>query len=172
MNGLSNEDMKKWMNKIEKVKGGTADLSRDEDLAIALMNLISLEEHFYFTAMKTGNKKYFAMLKSVSEIRKRSMEKIVTNPEGEEWCISKHLLAASMRLMEAGNKELRKEREKEAGSFFASSFDLFSLFFAINLGLAENMESKQENCEKAVNEGNLGKFSSLVKKLVDCCKEW
>ena len=58
-------DVHAWMKKIEKAKKDGFDLSRDEDLSIALMNLISLEEHFYFTAMKTGNEKYLDMLNTV-----------------------------------------------------------------------------------------------------------
>src|SRR3989338_7433218 len=118
------EDMKKLIIKIEKVKKGEIDLSRDEDLSIAIMNLISLEEHFYFTAMKTNKSKYLEMLNSVREIRKKMLAKIVTNPEGEEWCISKHLLASSMRLIETGTKELAKKNEKEAHEFFTNAFRL------------------------------------------------
>ena len=46
------KEIQNWM---EKVKGKEFDLSKQEDLSIALMNLISLEEHFYFSSMKTGN---------------------------------------------------------------------------------------------------------------------
>ena len=42
---------------IEKVdaskKVNPLDLSSDQDLSIALMNLISLEEHFFFSGAKT-----------------------------------------------------------------------------------------------------------------------
>src|SRR3989338_26790 len=112
------EQVKDWLKKIQETKKGEVDLSRDEDLAIALMNIISLEEHFYFTAMKTDNQKYLEMLKDVRELRKSLLKKIVTNPEGEEWCISKHLLAASMRLEEVGTKELGKGNLKEANNYF------------------------------------------------------
>src|SRR3990167_2521775 len=108
------EEVKKWMVNIEEVKKGNVDLSRDEDLSIALMNLISLEEHFYFTAMKTNNQKYLEMLNSVRNLRKNLLGKIVKDPKGEEWCISKHLLASSMRLMEVGTKELSKKNIDES----------------------------------------------------------
>src|SRR3989338_8117505 len=91
------KEIQSWM---EKVKGKEFDLSKQEDLSIALMNLISLEEHFYFSSMKTGNKAYLDMLNSVRTLRKSLLKKIVKNPKGEEWCISKHLLASSMRLIE------------------------------------------------------------------------
>ncbi len=123
-------ELEGWMKKVKSMEKGGADLSRDEDLAIAIMNLVSLEEHFYFTAMKTGDGRYLEFLKSVREMRKGMMEKIVTEPVGEEWCISKHLLAASMRLYEVGCKELSKNGEKKAEKYFKAGFDLWSLFFA------------------------------------------
>lgn len=165
------DEVKKWIIKIEEAKKGSVDLSRDEDLSIALMNLISLEEHFYFTAMKTSDQKYLEMLNSVRELRKSLLAKIVTDPKGEEWCISKHLLASSMRLIEVGTKELSKNNEKEANMFFKSAFNLYSLFFAINMKMidAKNLEKdfeKQENKDRMLN-----KFSAIIKKIVDCCKE-
>jgi len=114
-------EVKQWMEKIQEIKNGNVDLSRDEDLSIALMNLISLEEHFFFTAVKTEDQKYLNMLHSVRETRKELMKKIVKNPEGEEWCISKHLLAASMRLIEVGTKEFSKGDKEEAKNDFAKA---------------------------------------------------
>src|SRR3989339_1916830 len=98
-------DIDSLVKKIAEMKKGSVDLSRDEDLSIAIMNLISLEEHFYFTAIKTNNQKYLEMLDSIRKLRIEMLKKIVVNPEGEEWCISKHLLASSMRLIEVGTKE-------------------------------------------------------------------
>jgi hypothetical protein len=157
-------DMEEWLVKVEKVKGPGVDLSRDEDLSIAIMNLISLEEHFYFTAMKTDDSKFLQMLDHVRKLRIDLMKKIVTDPEGEEWCISKHLLAASMRLTEVGTKELSKG--KDAQPYFRSAFDLYSLFFSINLKLIES--GKIDPGEK----NSVSKFSKIVAKIVDCCKEW
>ena len=122
-------EVKNWLEKVKEAKQGEIDLSRDEDLSIALMNLISLEEHFYFTAMKTDNQKYLEMLNSVRNLRKNLLGRIVKNPQGEEWCISKHLLAASMRLIEVGTKELSKGSVKEANMYFTYAFNLYSLFF-------------------------------------------
>lgn len=160
-------DIKKWISKLESVKKGDFDLSRDEDLSIALMNLISLEEHFYFTSMKTNDSKYLDMLNSVRNLRKNLLGKIVKNPKGEEWCISKHLLAASMRLSEVGTKELSKNNKKDSIMFFNSAFELYSLFFAINTGIIEKKNIEVENKKDRL----LQKFSSAIKKAVDCCKE-
>lgn len=164
------KEVEEWMKKVEKSKQGGVDLSRDEDLSIALMNLVSLEEHFYFTAMKTNNQKYLDFQNSVREMRKKLLAKIVTNPVGEEWCISKHLLAASMRLYEVGCKELSKSGKKAAEPYFTSGFELWSLFFAINLKIIGKAEI--DKAAAAKEESKMGKISALMKKIVDCCKEW
>jgi len=51
------------------------DLSRDQDLVIAIMNLVSIEEHFFFTAEKTGDKKYYDLLSETREMRKGITQK-------------------------------------------------------------------------------------------------
>ncbi len=176
MDSSQEKQVKEWMGKIEKVRGGKVDLSKDEDLSIALMNLVSLEEHFYFTAMKTGDEKYLEMLKEVRELRTTLMKQIVVKPVGEEWCISKHLLASSMRLIEVGTKQLGKDDKKQAWFAFTKAFELYSLFFAINLKLIDSKKNSGGNAAgvaKAVEAvGISGKFSQVIKKIVDCCKEW
>src|SRR3970282_999766 len=91
--------------RIESLKASKSiDLSTEEDLSIAVMNLISLEEHFYFTGVKTDKHEYFALLQEVRPIRKELLGKLIDRHEGETWCITKHLLAATMRLIEVGTK--------------------------------------------------------------------
>ncbi|MCS7135057.1 MAG: hypothetical protein NZ893_01285, partial [Candidatus Aenigmarchaeota archaeon] len=109
------EKIEEFMKKIDKVtKEKKLDLSSDEDLSIGVMNLISIEEHLFFTAKKTGKDKYFALLDEVREMRKKLLKKLIKDYEGEVWCISKHLLAASMRLIEVGTKQFNKGNKTEA----------------------------------------------------------
>jgi len=89
------------------------DLSSDQDLSIAIMNLLSIEEHLIFSGAKTNKTNYYDLVKDVREIRKELLKKIVKDYEGEVWCISKHLLAASMRLMEVGTKQLGIGKKKK-----------------------------------------------------------
>lgn len=50
---MNKPTMKELIEKINKSKASSElDLSMEEDLSIAIMNLISLEEHFFFTAEK------------------------------------------------------------------------------------------------------------------------
>ena len=166
-----NSEINAWLKKAEEVKKGVMDLSRDEDLSIAIMNLVSLEEHFYFTAMKTSDEKYLEMLETVRKLRIKMLEKMVSQPQGEEWCISKHLLASSMRLMEVGTKELSMKKKKETMESFTSSFELYSLFFAINLKVIEPKKIDMK-AASSPSKNITSRFSEMVKKIVDCCKEW
>lgn len=113
--------------------GDDIDITSDEDLAIGVMNLISIEEHLFLTASKTGKDHYYDLLIEVREMRKRLLKKIVVSFEGEVWCISKHLLASSMRLMEVGTKELKIHGIVEAKPYFETSYRLFRMFWEIVL---------------------------------------
>ncbi|MEM1804731.1 MAG: hypothetical protein QXI77_01910, partial [Nanopusillaceae archaeon] len=111
------EDLKEKVEEIlKKAKDIKLDLSKEEDLVIGIMNLISLEEHLFFSGVKTGNDLYYNLLIKIRKIRKELMKKVIKNSEegAEIWCISKHLLAATMRLYETGEKLLDSKREKEA----------------------------------------------------------
>jgi hypothetical protein len=178
---MPNENLnKKFDEVLDKVgkmkKENMLDLSSDEDLSIAIMNLVSIEEHFFFTAEKTGDSKSLEMLNEVREMRKELLAKIVKNPEGEQWCISKHLLAASMRLMEVGTKALGRGKKEEAQGFFDKAFNLYSLFWGINMGAISTkdiskIDDNALNIHDQKKTGLLGKLGELVKKAIDCCRE-
>ncbi|KUK79090.1 MAG: hypothetical protein XD95_0616 [Microgenomates bacterium 39_7] len=186
---LSADELQQFMNKVKKMeKGHKLDLSSDEDLSIGIMNLISMEEHFFFTYAKTKDKTYLNLLDEVREMRKSLLKRIIKDYEGEVWCISKHLLAASMRMMEVGTKALTKGDKKDAADFFDKSYQLYSLFWGLNLGVVGVKDVAQEESkeielidDKDADEKNPGevrgkmsifeKMGELVKKAVDCCKE-
>lgn len=142
-----------------------SDLSKNADLSVALMNLISIEEHLEFSFAKTSDEKYLDFLESARKIRRVLLAKLVGSPPAEEWCISKHLLASSMRLFEVGTKELDFGNKIEAASCFNLGFDLYSMFFALNTKL----EVKKI---MAIQENEKGFWASkIIKKIVNCCKE-
>jgi len=171
------DNYQELVNKIDNLKKqDKMDLSSDQDLSIAIMNLISIEEHFFFTGIKTGKANYFALLGQVRSMRKELLKKIVKDYEGEIWCISKHLLAASMRLMEVGTKALGQGKKDQAEDLFKKAFDLYSLFWAVKLGVInldgfKKIDDDMLNKQDMKKTGFLGKFSEIVKKVIDCCIE-
>lgn len=170
------EEIEKLLKKVEASKQGKIDLSLDEDLSIAIMNLLSIEEHFFFTGAKTGKSEYYDLLNQAREIRKELLKKIVKDYEGEAYCILKHLLAASMRLMEVGTKYLSQGKKREAEDLFSKAYDLYSLFWGINLKLIDvgeikKIDDNQLNINDQKKTGFLGKLGDLVQKIIDCCIE-
>lgn len=183
-------DQKQVENLLTKMKEvqtkNKLDLSADEDLSIAIMNLIGIEEHLFFTAAKTGRTKYLDVLNEVREMRKKLLKKIIKDYEGEVWCISKHLLAATMRLNEVGTKCLSQGKKEEAGELFKMAYQLYSLFWGLNLGVVKSKELKTslekmgfksdefvDTKKTAQKEGSgiFEKLGELVQKIIDCCIE-
>ncbi len=173
-------DIENLIKKVEESRDGKLDLSSDEDLSIAVMNLVSIEEHLYFTGMKTGKGEYFALLNEVRDIRKSLLKELVKNQEGEMWCISKHLLGSSMRLIEVGNKHLAKKKDRKAKEMFEKAWHLYSMFWGLNLGLAKKSEipageiykmKSEYDTAMHINRGFSSKLSDIVKRIIDCCKE-
>ena len=152
------------LGKVKKLQAsGNFDLSLEEDLSIAVMNLISLEEHFYFSAQKTGKSDYLDLLKETREVRKSLLAKMIPQHEGETWCITKHLLAATMRLIEVGTKYQSAGKKAEAGTSFTQAYKIYSLFWAVRLKLLDLKRVKK--IDKALT------IEDLTTQLVDCCKE-
>ena len=182
------------LQKVQEVsKQKDLDLSSGEDLSIGIMNLISIEEHLFYTSQKTKDKKYLDILNEVRKMRTELLKEIIKDYKGEVWCISKHLLAASMRLMEVGTKELKKAAGAEpaeaaklkdkAWELFDKSYKLYSLFWGLNLGVVGTKDAIRntkdekevkfidEKSEEKGKESVFSKLGVLVQKAIDCCKE-
>lgn len=143
---------------------GGVDLSTGEDLSLAVMNLISLEEHFFFTGVKTGRDEYFDTSGEIRELRKTLLAELMPEHEGETWCISKHLLSATMRLVEVGNKLQSEGKKEEAKEKFVQAYRVYSIFWALKLRLLSGTQVKESAKASAGVE-------DLVNKLVNCCDE-
>ena len=194
--------IKEFVEKIDATKKvNPKDLSSDQDLTIAIMNLISIEEHLMFSGAKTGKSSYYDLIEQVRETRKNLMLKVIPEYEGEVWCISKHLLSASMRLMEVGTKQQSLGHKKEAYKLFDQSYELYCLFWGLNMKLlnledvkwiedsfddvkkltkeltqpVEIAEEKKEEVKEEVpaseDKTTFSKIKAFVRKAVDCCIE-
>lgn len=188
------KDVKEFVERVDAGKKmNPKDLSSDQDLTIAIMNLISIEEHLVFSGAKTGKTSFYDLVENVRELRKNLMQRVIPEYEGEVWCISKHLLASSMRLMEVGTKQQSLKNTKLAYSLFDQAYELYCLFWGLNMKMLDvkdvkwvedNLEdikkisaSLEENrtsadkIERKENVGVMGKMKAFVKKAVDCCIE-
>ena len=191
------KDVKEFVEKIDATKKmNPKDLSSVQDLTIAIMNLISIEEHLVFSGAKTGKTSFYDLIENVRELRKNLMQRVIPEYEGEVWCISKHLLASAMRLMEVGTKQQSLGNKELAYSLFNQAYDLYCLFWGLNMNMLDVkdvkwIEDKQEDIKKlsakleevepeikeeekvaeAAPQGALSKMKAFVRKAVDCCIE-
>lgn len=187
-------EMKAFVEKFDAMKKqNKLDLSLDQDLSFAVMNLVSIEEHLIFSGAKTENMQYYNWVPQVREMRKKFMERLIKNKEGEMWCISKHLLATTMRLMEIGTKQQSLGKPELAEEFFNHAYEMYSLFWGLNLDLISKDQIKPEyltmktDVQANIQNNNdqntkLEQFSNkkpsmlktlgtLVKKAINCCFE-
>ncbi|MEK6875017.1 MAG: hypothetical protein AABX52_04690 [Nanoarchaeota archaeon] len=118
----------------------SADLTNKEDLSFAIMNIVSIEEHLAMTSVKTDNPKYLHILAAVRKLRIKLLKRLVVDSEGEVWCISKHLLAACMRMMETATKYLETDLAT-AQELEKAGFDLYSLFWLLQDIPKENKDA-------------------------------
>ncbi len=186
------KSVKEFVERIDaSKKKNPKDLSSDQDLTIAIMNLISIEEHLIFSGAKTGKSSFYDLVQEVRELRKNLMLQIIPSYEGEVWCISKHLLATSMRLMEVGTKQQSMGHKEKAYQLFNQAYDLYCLFWGLNMNLVDTKDiawkpddlkevEKQVAAIKGANtvtpkqpesSGVFGKLKAVVRKAVDCCIE-
>lgn len=187
------KNVKEFVEKIDASKKvNPKDLSSDQDLTIAIMNLISIEEHLVFSGAKTGKSSFYDLIEEVRELRKTLMQKVIPAYEGEVWCISKHLLASSMRLMEVGTKQQSLGHKEEAYKLFNQAYDLYCLFWGLNMNMlnvddVKWVEDKMDDVKKisarlesenaapaeqpVAADGVLSKMKAFVRKAVDCCIE-
>jgi len=175
---MEDTKVKEFMNKVKAMeKGQKLDLSSGEDLSIGIMNLISIEEHLFFSGGKTGETKYYDLLNEVRKMRVDLMKSMIKEYEGEVWCISKHLLAASMRVMEVGTKALKNNETEKAHELFKKSYELYNMCWALNLGVIDAKEIRKidisEKEKPLIKEEKtvFAKMGSLVGKMLDCCRE-
>ncbi len=167
-----------FVRKVNELKSkDSLDISAWEDLSIGLMNLVSLEEHSFFSYIKTHDEKFLEILNIARELRKKLL-KLIVKPESrgdndnneddgsEKWCMSKHLLASSMRLYEVGNRLLGEGKEEDAKRMYEDAAELYGMFWKLN-----TTDRKDSSMKIAVNSKEKSGIFDSIKKFLECCKE-
>lgn len=112
------------------------DLFADQDLTIAIMNLIKLEK----LLGKIGKTDGYDMGGAISDMRHHLMGRVVSDKDSELWDMSLYLLGSATDLMERGFKE------SGAGAYdlFDKAYEVYSLFWGVNMGLVTVSDVAQE----------------------------
>ncbi len=166
------ESPETWLQRARQlVADRKLDLSTDEDLSLAVMNLISAEEHLFFSGAKTGDATYYAQLSAVRQLRQHYLRQLLPRYEGEVWCTCKHLLSASMRLLEVGTK--RQEHDPDAAaSCFRHAYALYAQFWSLKLKMADvSVPPAKATAAVPQPPTNQAAIEEFLTKLVDCCGE-
>ncbi len=155
------------------------DLSSDQDLVFAIMNLISIEEHLAFTGTKVADPSYYLLITEVRQLRKQLMQQVVGEQcPGETWCIKKHLLAASYRLLEVGSKQTdlassatdtthdphtASNRYLERAAFYyQQAYELYNLFWGLVMQILPTATLSADNDTPAVMS-NMSTATTAIK---------
>ena len=138
------DNLNEFIEKVDNMKKvNPLDLSSDQDLSIAIMNLISIEEHLFFSGAKTQDTSFYDLINPIREDRKELLGRIIKSYKGEVWCISKHLLATCMRLMEVGTKALSAGNKEDAYMLFDKAYTMYTLFWGLNINAIDDKEAKK-----------------------------
>lgn len=105
------------------------DIAKEQELSMAVMNLIATEEHLAFTSAKTGRKEYLDLYMAVRKLRSRNMNELVKNKNAESWCASKHLLSTTMRLMETAIKYGASGEKERAMELLDDAIEAYQIFW-------------------------------------------
>ena len=122
--------MKKSISKrVEQIddqkKVNPLDLSSDQDLTVALMNLIAVED-----MVNAG-----ALGDMVRDVREKLMRPIVRDMDNAE--MLRDLLGGAMRMMDDGCKLLANGKRSAAYDAFNRSYELYSVFWGLNMGMVD-----------------------------------
>ena len=138
------DNLNEFIEKVDNMKKvNPLDLSSDQDLSIAIMNLISIEEHLFFSGAKTQDTSFYDLINPIRDDRKELLGRIIKSYKGEVWCISKHLLATCMRLMEVGTKALSAGNKDDAYKLFDKAYTMYTLFWGLNINAIDEKEAKK-----------------------------
>ena len=122
--------MIKSVEKLDsRKKANPLDLSADQDLTIALMNLAAIEDGFSAPS---------DLINFVRDVRMDLMARIV-HGDDKIWDTSWRLLVLAAQLMDQGNKA----SGAAVYQYFNRSYELYSMFLGINMGLISPQEVKK-----------------------------
>ena len=112
------------------------DLSADQDLTIAIMNLIKLENLLDGVGVSDG----YDLCGAIRDMRHRLMGRVVSDKAGELWNMSLYLLGTAIDFMERGFATTGAS----AYEMFDKAYEVYSLFWGVNMGLVTISDVAQE----------------------------
>jgi len=127
------------------------DVPTQHDLAMAIRELIQIENHAKYSWERTKNEKWLNILIWARKTRGKFMELLIPDEirkmkleeKGELWCCLKHLLDAHKRLEEVGDK-LVIDNQELAKQFYEASIQAYDFFWLIVFPEFHKKEERKE----------------------------
>ena len=106
------------------------DLSADQDLTIALMNMVAIEKQSSSPQL----------VQMVQEMRKHLMQPLISNSpyEGDVWDATENMLNSAVLHMDAGLRALESGEKETAYVAFDSAYEAWVVFMGILYGFNIN----------------------------------
>lgn len=108
------------------------DIDIKSDLLMGVMNLIEAELHSAGSFLTTDDEKWLDIKKKIFNLRRKYMKDVEKEDVSQLHCFNKHILSASSRLTECGDKELRNNNKEKAIEYYKDSRILLELFIDLN----------------------------------------
>ena len=108
------------------------DIDIKSDLLMGVMNLIEAELHSAGSFLTTDDEKWLDIKKKIFNLRRKYMKDVEKEDVSKLHCFNKHILSASSRLTECGDKELRNNNKEKAIEYYKDSRILLELFIDLN----------------------------------------
>ena len=124
------------------------DIDVKSDLLMGLMNLIEAEHHARFSWYSTRKNEWLDRLNHIREMRAKIMPQLETHEDSQLHCYNKHLLSATFRFWEVGDKYLADGRIEEAIKSYDLGFELLEEFISTNILGEEEQKSFFEKIKR------------------------
>lgn len=124
------------------------DIDVKSDLLMALMNLIEAEHHARFSWYSTKNPEWLVRLNHKREMRAGIMAQLEREEDSQLHCYNKHILSATFRFWEVGDKYLADGDQENAIIEYNRGFELLEEFISANILGQEKAKSFLENIKR------------------------
>lgn len=131
-----------------KMKG---DIDVKSDLLMGLMNLIEAEHHARFSWYSTRDKSWLTRLNNLRIMRSKIMPELEKEEDSQLHCYNKHLLSATFRFWEVGDKFLADGNMDDAIEQYNNGFALLEEFITTNILGEEEQKSFLEKIKRRFN---------------------
>lgn len=108
------------------------DVDIKADQLWVVMNLIECELHAHGSFITTKKVMWLDLKNKCRKLRTKYMAEIERATEDQQHCFNKHILSASFRLMEVGDKHLSSGDEEKARDCYSDSGELLEIFINMN----------------------------------------